>query len=110
MSEEKCSETRRRFLKTTALGVAAAPFASIVVHNRSALADMERLSESDEAAQAVAYVHDAADADDPAYEEGQICGNCALYSDQGDGWGGCSVFPDKLVAEEGWCNVWASAG
>lgn len=110
MHEKKCSETRRKFLKTTALGVAAAPFAGIAVHSGSVRAESERLSESDEAAEAVNYVHDSGEADDPAFEDGQACANCALFSDESDGWGSCSVFPDKRVSEDGWCNAYASAG
>ena len=42
------------------------------------------------------------------FEAGQACKNCALYSDTDDAqWGGCSIFPGKLVNADGWCNVYA---
>ncbi|MCC5812828.1 MAG: high-potential iron-sulfur protein [Ectothiorhodospiraceae bacterium] len=112
MTDHSNDRSRRRFLKGTAAGLAALPVAGLSLSApRFAQADdeLERLSEDDPAAEAVAYVHDAADADDPAYEEGQICANCSLYTDEGGDWGRCSVFPGKLVAAEGWCNVWVPA-
>ncbi len=73
--------------------------------------DMPRLEESDPQARSLSYVHDASSVDAskfPRYEEGQICANCALYLDQnGAEWGGCSIFPGKLVNANGWCSVWA---
>jgi hypothetical protein len=76
-------------------------------------------------AQALSYVHDAADVDaaaHPRYEAGQTCANCALYQDTvagvvqtGDGlvpvgelpdWGGCTIFPGRLVNAAGWCSAW----
>lgn len=73
---------------------------------------MPKLEESDPTARALAYVHDANDVDasqQPRYEDGQRCDNCSLYaadsSDEAD-WGGCSIFPGKLVNANGWCNAW----
>lgn len=40
------------------------------------------------------------------YEPGQICGTCQLFDDQGKGWGGCALFPDKLVSVNAWCDAW----
>ncbi len=105
----KFRSSRRRFLRSLALAATVAPLAAITVHSRPARADREPLDEADDAARAVAYVHDAAEADDPAYEEGQTCGNCALYSHRADGWGGCAAFPGRLVSEDGWCNIWVAA-
>lgn len=76
---------------------------------------MPRLEESDPTAQALGYRHDAADVDTASYprlQPGQTCSNCALYlSDQGseEGWGGCSIFPGKLVNAEGWCSAYVPA-
>lgn len=78
-------------------------------------AAMPRLEESDPTAQALGYRHDAADVDTvshPRLQPGQTCSNCALYlSDQGseEGWGGCSIFPGKLVNAEGWCSAYVPA-
>ncbi|MCC5858297.1 MAG: high-potential iron-sulfur protein [Ectothiorhodospiraceae bacterium] len=108
MSDRSKAFSRRHFLKGTALGLATLPLAGTVLRAPSARADeLPRLEEDDPAAQAVDYVHDAADAaDHPDYEEGQLCANCQLYTDENGEWGECSVFPGKLVAAQGWCNVW----
>jgi hypothetical protein len=73
--------------------------------------DMPRLEESDPQARSLGYVHDATSVDTsryPQYAAGQECANCALYvGEDGDEWGGCSIFPRKLVNARGWCSVWA---
>ncbi|TVQ30257.1 MAG: hypothetical protein EA370_13865 [Wenzhouxiangella sp.] len=61
-------------------------------------------------AKALGYVHHYDEVDQerwPRYQAGQICANCQLA--QGDltaDWMGCSIFPGKLVAHDGWCNAW----
>lgn len=78
--------------------------------------ELERLEESDPTAQSLGYVHDAADVDgsqQPRYEEGQVCANCSLYtadSSSEEDWGGCSIFPGKLVNANGWCSAYVPAG
>lgn len=74
--------------------------------------DMPKVSEDEPTARALSYVHDANDVDaaqQPRYADGQLCENCALYvdesSDEAD-WGGCSIFPGKLVNAKGWCNAY----
>ena len=72
--------------------------------------DLIKLEESDATAQALGYRHSVSDVDQakfPKYQAGQNCGNCSLYqADAGDDpqWGGCTLFPGKLVAADGWCN------
>lgn len=70
-----------------------------------------RLDPSDPQAQSLAYVDDASSIDpseQPRYETGQACKNCALYmGEESDEWGPCSIFPQRLVAGEGWCSVYA---
>lgn len=112
MSDRSNDRSRRRFLKGTALGLAALPVAGMALSTPKARAEeLPRLEEDDPAAQAVDYVHDAADAADHAdYEDGQVCANCQLYTDENGEWGKCSVFPGKLVAAQGWCNVWVPRG
>ncbi|MCC5884909.1 MAG: high-potential iron-sulfur protein [Gammaproteobacteria bacterium] len=80
----------------------------------SPAAAMPKLEESDATARALGYVHDANDVDasqQPRFQDGQLCENCALYtpdsSDEAD-WGGCSIFPGKLVNAKGWCNAWVA--
>ena len=74
-------------------------------------AEMPKLAEDDAQAKALAYKHDARTVDStqqPRYQAGQACDNCALYQGaDGDTWGGCSIFPGKLVNADGWCNVYA---
>jgi hypothetical protein len=76
---------------------------------RVALAEMSKLQEGESAAVEHGYKLDAAAVDKkkfPKYEAGQICGTCQLYEDQGQGWGGCALFPNKLVGVNAWCDAW----
>jgi hypothetical protein len=73
--------------------------------------DMPRLAESDPQAQALGYKHSAADVDQsafPRYAQGQVCSNCNLYQTQAgdEQWGGCQIFPGKLVNADGWCSAY----
>lgn len=67
------------------------------------------LEEDEPQAEALAYHADATTVDSsqhPVYQQGQICGNCVLFqpdADASDEWGGCALFPGKLVKTEGWC-------
>jgi hypothetical protein len=101
----KSAFTRRRVLLTGAIAGAA------VALGRAAHAEQPKLSPDDPQAQALGYVEDATAVDTskwPRKAEGQNCANCALYQDQDGGdWGGCGIFPGKLVAANGWCNAWA---
>ncbi len=72
--------------------------------------EMPRLSESDPQAQGLGYVHDATTVNTskyPRYQDGQACANCALYQGGDAEWGGCSIFPGRLVKATGWCSVYA---
>ncbi|MFZ6871771.1 high-potential iron-sulfur protein [Undibacterium sp. Di27W] len=67
------------------------------------------LKEDDPAAKQHAYLEDASKVDTkrfPDFKDTQKCGSCQLYEDKGKGWGGCGIFPGKLVKESGWCDVW----
>ncbi|RLK50525.1 secreted protein [Alkalispirillum mobile] len=102
---------RRSFLKTTALGVAAVPFAGAMLQSQVARADMPRLEEDDDIAQSLDYVHDAADASDHAqYQDGSTCANCSLWQGGDEQWGGCDIIPGHNVNADGWCNAWVPAG
>ncbi len=97
---------RRKFLKASAMGVAALPLATLV-HQRTVKAMPQ--AEDDHAHD---YVNDAADADHPRYEEGQYCDNCTFWEGEVEnGWGECSHpdFTDVLVKDKGWCGVYAPA-
>lgn len=74
-------------------------------------AGMPKLEENDPQAESLAYRHDATTVDpakNPRYKSGQLCSNCILYQgNEGEQWGGCSIFPGRLVNADGWCNVYA---
>ena len=71
------------------------------------------LDEQDAAAKAVAYQQDARKVDPrlcPTYRRGQSCTTCALIEFGTAPMRGCSLFPGKLIAAAGWCNVWELRG
>ena len=110
MSTPKNSLTRRQALKGAIVGGAVLASGRLIASD----AQMPKVSEDDAQAKALGYRHDNTQVDTSAYPKkannpDQRCSNCALYVDaQGpDGWGGCGIFPGKLVNAEGWCNVWA---
>ncbi|MDX1406160.1 MAG: high-potential iron-sulfur protein [Woeseiaceae bacterium] len=71
---------------------------------------LTRLEEDDPLAQALSYVHEAADVDEsrfPQYEAGQTCANCAQYLGGADEeFAACAIFPGRLVKNTGWCSVY----
>ncbi|MFU8816023.1 MAG: high-potential iron-sulfur protein [Pseudomonadales bacterium] len=100
--------SRRRVLLTGAIASAAA------VLGRNLGAAELRLDVNDPQALALGYVENAADVDLDRWPrkagpggDNQFCYNCVLYSAGADGWGGCTIFPGKLVKGAGWCNAWA---
>jgi len=109
----KVKIARRDFIRTTLAASAAVPLGAIPIVLK---ADNHRLSEEDATAKAMGYKHDASEVDVSKYprragEAGskQYCHNCQLYkAGSEDGWGGCAIFPGKLVNSEGWCNAWVS--
>ncbi|MGB5511540.1 MAG: high-potential iron-sulfur protein [Woeseiaceae bacterium] len=73
--------------------------------------EMPKLSVDDPQAKSLAYVEDTTMIDtarQPRFQTGQACSNCALFQKKDDpDWGGCSIFPGKLVKASGWCSVYA---
>lgn len=97
--------TRRRFF-------ASAGAAAAVVTTGMPIAGAEnqlvRLDENDPTAKALNYVHDAKTVDSAKRSSEHFCNNCALFAGESDDeWAGCSIFPGKAVANQGWCSVWA---
>ncbi|MGY6554493.1 MAG: high-potential iron-sulfur protein [Wenzhouxiangella sp.] len=102
--------SRRNLFKIAGAGSLALLLPAITKMNSGlAWADEQLDPESPQAA-ALGYVHHYSEVDRdrfPRFEEGQICANCQLA--QGDltaDWMGCSIFPGKLVAHDGWCSAW----
>lgn len=77
---------------------------------------LAKLEETDTAAKALGYRHSAATVDGsayPRYQPGHACANCNLFQPNVGsiaGWGGCSIFPNKLVNASGWCNAYIVKG
>lgn len=65
---------------------------------------------NDPAVKALGYVEIASDADRTekmgVAGPDQICGNCRFYSASDANWGGCALFRNELVRNEGWCKGW----
>jgi hypothetical protein len=94
---------RRRFIKLTATGLVAAPFANVLLSGNAAAADT--VKESDPAAVKLKYKADATKATERTNPE-EFCDNCLLYTSKDSASGTCSVLGDKLVAAKGWCASW----
>jgi hypothetical protein len=106
MSESSIDRQKRRLLKITAMGIAAVPLGGLVVQSSVRAGDAQHLSEDDPTAQALNYVHDASSAPADKRREGTLCKNCNLIQGQDGEWRPCSIFPGKLVNENGWCAAW----
>lgn len=98
--------SRRHFI------VLSASAGASLALSRIAVADAQKLSESDANAKALGYVELASKVDktrNPNYSAGQECSNCSLYQGKaGDDLGGCTLFGTKLVAAHGWCSSYSS--
>ena len=98
--------TRRRFVKT--LGAATTAVTAGLSTSAASATELPRVSEDDPMAKALNYVHDARTVDAAKRASNRYCNNCALYAGTADAeWAKCSIFPGKVVAGQGWCNVWA---
>jgi hypothetical protein len=75
-----------------------------------AWAEDNRLDPEGAQAKALGYVHHYSEVDQasfPRYADGQKCATCQLaQGDLSGEWFGCSIFPGKQVATDGWCNAW----
>lgn len=96
--------SRRRFIKLTAIGLAAAPFASTLLSGVARAADP--ISETDALAVSMKYKADATKAPERT-DATATCANCALYTGkEGEATGPCALFQGKLVHANGWCTGW----
>ncbi|HRY15076.1 MAG: high-potential iron-sulfur protein [Candidatus Competibacteraceae bacterium] len=104
MDHHAPDNSRRRFIKLTAIGLAAAPFANALLNGTARAADM--VSESDPQASALGYVADATKSDKRT-DTTAACHSCGLYTGkEGEASGPCAIFQGKLVAANGWCTAW----
>lgn len=98
--------SRRKFIANCTV----IPLAGLAA-SRLALA-AEQIEETDPAAAALGYKHDAAQVDKakfPRQTGEQSCANCQLYTGaEGSEWGPCGIFPGKDVSAKGWCNAWVA--
>ena len=105
MADQISDNSRRRFIKLTAIGLAAAPFANALLSGTANAADM--VSETDPQAAALGYAPDATKSD-KRKDATAFCHNCALYTGKaGDAEGPCAIFQGKLVHANGWCTAWS---
>jgi len=103
--------SRRSFIQSLAV---ALPAGAVVLQNEALADDLPHLDPSDPTAQALVYVHNAADVDTSnplaaRFEPSQHCANCAqIQGDDGAEWRPCGIFPGKAVNANGWCSVWVA--
>jgi hypothetical protein len=95
---------RRRFIRLTAVGLAAAPLAAAFTSENALAADA--LSETDPQASALGYKMDATKASNRK-DAKAVCSNCNFYTGAaGAANGPCTLFAGKLVTAKGWCTAW----
>lgn len=102
-------KSRRVFLRTAALGVAAIPLARFATQSPAAYAAMPKAEDG----HALDYVNDATTSGHSKYQQGQKCEGCAFWGgEESNGWGKCRhpQFSDVLVNANGWCNTWVPGG
>lgn len=103
------SQSRRTLLQRSAFGLAALAGSALVSSGHLHATDIPQVSEDDETAKALKYRHNALESERPSAD--QFCHNCRYYKGgQSDEWARCDLFPGKVVAGNGWCNVWAKKG
>ena len=97
--------SRRRFVKSAGAATVAIGFGTTTISAE----ELQRVAEDDPMAKALNYVHDAQAVDAAKRLADSYCNNCALYAGNSDDeWAGCSIFPGKVVAGQGWCSAWAA--
>lgn len=111
MSENRPDRSRRRFLHGAIAGAIAVPIAGLLGQRAASAADKPKVDPSSGQAKALNYVHDASKASNhSAFQEGANCANCVQWTGGDAEWGGCNIFPGKLVARDGWCTAWVKQG
>ena len=96
MSKPTRNVTRRKLLGYAATAGAASVFPIVSFAQ-------DKVDEADPTAVALKYKHDGASTGATTF-----CDTCALYTGEaGAEWGGCNLFPGKVVAAKGWCSAYA---
>ena len=104
MTRQVSQVSRRRFIRISAAGFVAAPFANALLSGTAEAVD--KLSESDPTATALGYKTDATKATNRK-DATALCSNCNLYTGKaGEAEGPCTIFGGKLVNAKGWCTAW----
>ena len=99
------SNSRRRFFKITAIGLAAAPFATALMSGAARAAAVP-VKETDPTAAALGYVADATKSTKRT-DKAAMCSTCSLFSGKaGAADGPCTIFQGNLVNAKGWCTAW----
>jgi hypothetical protein len=104
---------RRNFLK---MGIKAGGGALALTAIPIQLVAADEVSEDEPLAQAMGYVVDASTVDTAKFPKrageagaNQFCHSCALYAGTADdAVAPCSIFQNRLVKGEGWCNAWVA--
>ena len=104
MTHDPSATARRRFIKLTVCGVAAAPFANALLSETAQA--VEVVAESNPQAQALGYKKDATKAANRK-DAKAFCDTCNFYSGKpGAPDGPCQIFAGNLVSPKGWCSAW----
>jgi hypothetical protein len=113
-------QSRRGFLKQTAVLIAALPCVGLIGKTLEVYAKeiaplppgATPFSESDPVAQALGFHQDAKKTDFTRYPDrkkpaakNQFCQYCVQYNKLNDGWGKCNVM-NGVVSAQGWCASW----
>lgn len=88
--------SRRKFLKISAASVVAVPVAGLGLSSTASAAP-ERLDPNSPDALAMQYTLSSPHAD-------RSCKNCLMQNDPGAEWSTCSIFPNNLIYQDGWCT------
>lgn len=100
MKKQKTNPSRRDFLRQAGAGTALVAMTGMLAPRMSgATSHLPKLDTSDPQASALEYTHQSS-------MEGKHCSNCHLWQGGSDAWGGCAIFPGKLVNANGWCKSW----
>lgn len=99
---------RRDVVRLGALAAVSVALASRAGRTQAQAAP--RLDETDSAAQALGYRHDAIRVDGKKfsrYQAGQTCLNCRLFQGKAvDQWAPCPIYGGRQVNAKGWCNAY----